>query len=654
MLIITAAGDQNVKVNAVAGSGKTTTILGIAAEYPEKKYLLFTYNSRLCAETKLRVRDAGLRNIAVYTYHSFAYHHLGGEVKDDESLAAVLAKVRAGTQALQHIGFDDDIQHYDTVIFDEIQDMNLLYYELAQFIIQAYRPQTIISMGDIHQAIFIYAGADPRYLSMSPVLFGAGEWQDRNLQTSYRMTRQLVAALNHCMLHNSPISLLAARDGPKPQYIIGEDIESLANRVYALVQEYGAGEVFVLVNSTKRKKFGIDYVRKLENAMVDRKVNIFMVDDEGRVDTDVIKGKLCILNFARIKGLERKAAVVLGFDSSYMKASGDLKMEQCPNALYVALTRAKERLVIYHGADKEYLPFVDVESLELYFDVIGGGAGGGPVRLSGRAKKYNVTDLVKHLPSSLLIEQAGLIKYTTIVPAQPAVVVKGKCEQAQTIEGVADITGTAIPNWYQYTTSGCMHVFDEAYKSHKAYLDKAGYEKAPATIPDLLKFINITHRLNTGIKHRLRQITTYNWITPADMDACAQILDLHLKDAGALEWETLRTLRLPAANITGRLDVVQHAPDGDIVWELKCITGNFAAEHKLQLAIYALLDGCKRRYRLLNIFTGEVLELQPDADVYLAMVRELVAAKLQKIPPISDDKFMAQAIRVREEWGGPQ
>jgi superfamily II DNA or RNA helicase len=38
---------ENVSVNAVAGSGKTTTILGIAKQIPEKKILQITYNLSL-------------------------------------------------------------------------------------------------------------------------------------------------------------------------------------------------------------------------------------------------------------------------------------------------------------------------------------------------------------------------------------------------------------------------------------------------------------------------------------------------------------------------------------------------------------------------------------------------------------------------------
>ena len=43
--IVKSVLDYNVIVNAVAGSGKTTTILFMANAYPEKEFLLITYLS---------------------------------------------------------------------------------------------------------------------------------------------------------------------------------------------------------------------------------------------------------------------------------------------------------------------------------------------------------------------------------------------------------------------------------------------------------------------------------------------------------------------------------------------------------------------------------------------------------------------------------
>lgn len=61
----------NVSVNAVAGSGKSTTIFGCVKEFPEKKHCVLTYSKNLSDEAKKKVKKMKLNNIDVYTYHSF-------------------------------------------------------------------------------------------------------------------------------------------------------------------------------------------------------------------------------------------------------------------------------------------------------------------------------------------------------------------------------------------------------------------------------------------------------------------------------------------------------------------------------------------------------------------------------------------------------
>lgn len=78
--VIMAPG--NLVVNACAGSGKTTTLIGYAAqktaEYPAHKqprmlYLAFNRSVRL--EAQQRFATAGLTNVEVHTAHSLAYKH---------------------------------------------------------------------------------------------------------------------------------------------------------------------------------------------------------------------------------------------------------------------------------------------------------------------------------------------------------------------------------------------------------------------------------------------------------------------------------------------------------------------------------------------------------------------------------------------------
>ncbi len=73
--IIASTGD--IKINAVAGSGKTTTILEYAKARPGNKRMLYlAFNKSVKLEAQRRFQAAGLRNVQVETAHSLAFHHV--------------------------------------------------------------------------------------------------------------------------------------------------------------------------------------------------------------------------------------------------------------------------------------------------------------------------------------------------------------------------------------------------------------------------------------------------------------------------------------------------------------------------------------------------------------------------------------------------
>lgn len=70
--IIRASG--NIKINAVAGSGKTTTIIEYAKAQPAKSKILYlAFNKAVKLEAIRKFADKGLNNVCVETAHSLAY-----------------------------------------------------------------------------------------------------------------------------------------------------------------------------------------------------------------------------------------------------------------------------------------------------------------------------------------------------------------------------------------------------------------------------------------------------------------------------------------------------------------------------------------------------------------------------------------------------
>jgi superfamily I DNA/RNA helicase len=72
------ASEHILKVNAVAGSGKTTTLLEYAKRRPKLRILYLTFNRSSSDEMRKKCAAANLQNITVQTFHALAYHHANG------------------------------------------------------------------------------------------------------------------------------------------------------------------------------------------------------------------------------------------------------------------------------------------------------------------------------------------------------------------------------------------------------------------------------------------------------------------------------------------------------------------------------------------------------------------------------------------------
>ena len=73
--IINSTG--NIKINAVAGSGKTTTVIEYARTRPAKSKILYlAFNKTVKIEAAKKFSEKGLYNVQVETAHSLAYKHI--------------------------------------------------------------------------------------------------------------------------------------------------------------------------------------------------------------------------------------------------------------------------------------------------------------------------------------------------------------------------------------------------------------------------------------------------------------------------------------------------------------------------------------------------------------------------------------------------
>ena len=137
---VIAAEDAILKVNAVAGSGKTTTLLEFAAHRPQSRILYLAYNRSVAEEVREKAKARSLANLTVSTIHALAYRHAHGhryELEHDLSEWRILeqyvpANDRISERGLAYAWLLKDLVNYYLNAELTALDGNLLtHYEAA-------------------------------------------------------------------------------------------------------------------------------------------------------------------------------------------------------------------------------------------------------------------------------------------------------------------------------------------------------------------------------------------------------------------------------------------------------------------------------------------------------------------------------------------
>jgi len=115
--------------------------------------------------------------------------------------------------------------------------------------------------------------------------------------------------------------------------------------------QYGSGEIAILSPSATSPSVSAILVG------LTAKDEIVRVKDVGGANDFVSsRGKIMFGSFFDFKGTERKCTIVLGFDDSYFRIFEKTDTTVCPSAIYVALTRASEKIVLVRRAGSKMFP----------------------------------------------------------------------------------------------------------------------------------------------------------------------------------------------------------------------------------------------------------------------------------------------------------
>lgn len=465
--------NDNLIIDAIAGSGKTTTILHLAQSSPHTNFLVLVYNRRLMLETEERVQGLGLQNVTVLNYHTLGARYYTPECATDQGLKRVVEEDMSVVEGLR-------LPDFSVLVMDEQQDMTPI---LKRFVDKVIRDKgfvgpgrvpmdrvnhlRVVVLGDKRQEVYSFNNADSRFLTMAaqPEVFGYlndNKWTAADQTTSNRVTQQNVDFINQQML-KQPLGAAmravrnASQDGapyPKPRYVICDPYEDIMNEILRLLETCGLSptEIIVLAPSVR----GASPAVYLANDLALSGIPVFRSDsDVSDIAPEVASGKVLICTYHQAKGIERRASVVLGFDQGYHTWFDKTVTPRTAvsNPQYVAATRALEHLVLIHDSKRAALPFVDLdrvgETCELAtvrpLEVE-------PPRQKERIPAFSVTALCRNLSETLITDCLGRLDFRLLaapaygVPAPPTEIE----DRSGLLEGVSSITGTAAPAVFQW------------------------------------------------------------------------------------------------------------------------------------------------------------------------------------------------------------
>ncbi len=377
-----------------------------------------------------------------------------------------------------------DVPRYEIVILDELQDLTEdLYWLTCAFItfltqVSSRAPQLLV-LGDPRQAIYDFRGADQRYLELSSDTLSAVspyDWRSAQLSKSFRLSCETANFINNAFLGGDPY-IQGSHTGPKPLYIHGNlqcRIAEILKYIYPLIQKYGHENTAILAPSIRSNSVVKLIIQKLWQKYKIPAAHAIS-DDQMGLDDDVTRGKIIPSTYHQFKGSERDLVIVLGADASYFHfMARDLPDDRCPNATFVALTRARKQLVVLHSHEYPTMPFVDWAAVESCANVINledeppkaQDKPGRPLQ-SGLLlpRRVIATDAARHLRQEVLdniVRQLDIQKVQPPLPPPHCIDAPDKvCTDfaKDHWEPVSDLNGLAVTLDFEYWLTGKVAAF---------------------------------------------------------------------------------------------------------------------------------------------------------------------------------------------------
>lgn len=355
-------GDEHRVIHGVAGSGKTM-ILGFRAMQLArelgKPILVLCYNKTLAARLDQLIGERGLgEKVQVYNFHKWchkmltAYHVDLPAQGSKDFFAQMVQKVIDGVEKGQIPRFQ-----YGAVLIDEGHDFEPDWYKL---IVQMIDPNTNSLLVLYDDAQNINGRADRRKFTWKSLGVQA-QGRTTILKLNYRNTLEILAVargfaselLDAQAGEDDGVPLIApesaGRRGAVPELIRANSAsEEIATLISHIRDEQAHGrrldDIAVLFRHNKQ---GEQWRDALDRAGISCR----LADDKGKASLFLVKDAVRIISMKSSKGLEFPLVIIPGLGQ--MPAAGEDETHEA-RLLYVAMTRATERLLLIHHEDSVF------------------------------------------------------------------------------------------------------------------------------------------------------------------------------------------------------------------------------------------------------------------------------------------------------------
>ncbi len=637
-IIDASVNNQNIIVNAVPGSGKTTTSLMIAHANKHRKILYMTFSKRLKDENRLKVKKYNIKNMESESFHSATKHFgpLFKACKNDDRLSIFLRHPPV------------EVNNFDILLIDEVQDVKPIIFQLIKYILACNPTAQIIALGDEHQSVYKFNNADPRFLTLLDKLVKRS-FQRLSLHTSFRMPTQMAKFVSNVIMDRKIIINSDKPGSVTPSVHIWrinyDSSNSIARKLFSYMKSIDCKDGMFISNSVKtrtiKNKPLSPFVHFMNKLTLDKKL-IYQQDNSAHVSERASLGKFMFLSGCASKGLERPYVFVMTFSDEYYElAHNEYKksnIQRCDETSFVAFTRAQKELHIISIDTNNLCSSINKQNLYKMIsdkDVILHGTIS-PQR--PQIIKYNptiisVTDFISTSRDYILDNILNdFIKQMFIQthPCEEPLSISSEVEQLKNghtiYEYVADITGILVNIIFADLMSASTYddiIISSDNEQFTKYINLFKDIKMHDDYINNRVFTSILYKcIMDGTIFRLSQLSDYNWITQTHVTLIkARLTNLiNQVDNPIIIFEQRVCIDIPEYNFNLIGDIDAYNKTTNTYYEIKCVN-ELTLDHYLQVILYWIMlnkdkiDNTEHTFILININTNEQYLFKPNLEM---------------------------------------